>query len=245
MEAPKREYSTSKFYPESQSLEKKRAKKRAIYLYAKRTLDFVLSFLVSFILIIPLFMLAFIIVCKDFGNPFFVQTRVGLNGKQFKMVKLRSMKVGSDQLERILNKEQIYEYRNEYKLDDDPRLIGWKKSGDGNRCFGAILRRTSLDELPQILINICLLGNMSIVGPRPILAEELEEHYTPEEQQLLLSVKPGLTGYWQAYARNDASYKTGKRQQMELKYAQNAKFLWDIQIIFATFGAVLRERGAK
>ena len=74
----------------------------------------------------------------------------------------------------------------------------------------------SIDELPQILFNICILGNMSVVGPRPILQSELEENYTPEEQKLLLSVKPGLTGYWQAYARNDVGYQNHERQEMEL-----------------------------
>ena len=86
---------------------------------------------------------------------------------------------------------------------------------------------------------------MSIVGPRPILQEELESNYTPEEQQLLLSVKPGLTGYWQAYARNDATYETGERQRMELYYVQNQSMWLDLKIVFATFGAVLRKSGAK
>ena len=86
---------------------------------------------------------------------------------------------------------------------------------------------------------------MSVVGPRPILDEELEQNYTPAEQALFLSVKPGLTGYWQAYARNDATYETGERQRMELYYAQNANFWLDVKIIFATVGAVIRKKGAK
>jgi lipopolysaccharide/colanic/teichoic acid biosynthesis glycosyltransferase len=77
------------------------------------------------------------------------------------------------------------------------------------------------------------------------LRDELEENYTPEQQAMLLSVKPGLTGYWQAYARNDASYKIGARQSMELYYVQNQSLWLDMKILFATVGAVLRKRGAK
>ena len=86
---------------------------------------------------------------------------------------------------------------------------------------------------------------MSVVGPRPVIREELEEHYTPEEQEKLLSAKPGLTGYWQAKARNNASYETGERQKMELYYVENRSIWLDIRILFATVGAVLRETGAK
>ena len=78
----------------------------------------------------------------------------------------------------MLSKEQYEEYIKEYKLDDDPRLIGYKKAGDGDKCFGGMLRRMSLDELPQILFNICILGNMSVVGPRPILQQDLRQHRT-------------------------------------------------------------------
>ena len=155
------------------------------------------------------------------------------------------MKKGSDRPEDILDERQMREYQKEYKLDDDPRLIGWKKPGDGSSCFGARLRRSSLDELPQILFNVLLTGKMSMVGPRPILRQELEENYTREEQELLLSVKPGLTGYWQVSARNNASYGAGERQKMELSYARNANLLWDIQILFQTFKAVIRKQGAK
>lgn len=130
-------------------------------------------------------------------------------------------------------------------MKDDPRLIGYKSAGDGDKCFGAKLRRMSLDELPQILVNILLLGNMSVVGPRPIVESELKENYTPEEQKLLLSVKPGLTGYWQAYARNNAGYANGERQKMELYYISNRSFGLDIKIIFKTIITVLKRSGAK
>ena len=124
------------------------------------------------------------------------------------------MKKGADNLEAMLAPEQLEEYKREYKLDDDPRLIGYKKPGDSKKCFGGIIRRLSIDELPQILFNICILGNMSVIGPRPILESELTDHYSLAEQKALLSVKPGLTGYWQAYARNDVGYEDHERQDM-------------------------------
>ena len=102
-----------------------------------------------------------------------------------------------------------------------------------------------MDEHPQILFNILIRGDMSVVGPRPILPEELAENYTPEEQAILLSAKPGLTGYWQAYARNNAVYANRERQAMELYYVRNRSFRLDIKIILHTVVSVLRKDGAK
>lgn len=215
------------------------------YRAVKRAFDFLSSLCVSVVLLIPLVVLSLLVIIKDPGSPFYVQKRVGQYGKVLPIAKLRSMKMGADKLENMLTSEQLEEYRREYKLADDPRLIGYKKPGDSSTCFGGVIRKTSLDELPQIVWNICIKGNMSVVGPRPILQDELDQNYTKEEQQLLLSVKPGLTGYWQAYARNDATYETGKRQQMELYYVQNCSIGLDIKILFATVKAVLIGRGAK
>lgn len=217
----------------------------AAYLFLKRCFDLISSFFAVVVLLIPIIVIAIIIMIKDFGSPFYLQTRVGRNGKDFGMLKFRSMYKGADRLEEALTPDQLEKYKKEYKLDDDPRLLGYERAGDGSRCFGAIIRRTSLDELPQILWNILIKGNMSVVGPRPILRDELEAHYTKEEQALLLSVKPGLTGYWQAYARNNASYATGERQRMELYYVNNAGVWLDLKIIFATLGAVFFKIGAK
>lgn len=220
-------------------------KRRRGYLVLKRCFDFVASVCVSLLLMIPMGILALIIMMKDRGNPFYVQKRVGQDGKEIGVLKFRSMKKGADHLENMLTPAQLEQYKKEYKLDDDPRLIGYKNPGDGDKCFGAVIRRSSLDELPQIVWNICIRGNMSVVGPRPILYEELVENYTLEEQKMLLSVKPGLTGYWQAYARNNATYETGERQRMELYYARNASVLLDIKIVLHTVWAVLNKSGAK
>lgn len=225
--------------------ENKKIKKRYFYRFIKRLFDFISSLLVSILVSPIMLVVALLVFIKDPGKVFYKQKRVGYKGKELKVYKFRSMKKGADNLEKMLTPEQLEEYRKEYKLADDPRLIGYKKPGDGSKCFGAKLRRSSLDELPQILFNICILGNMSVVGPRPLLEEEIEKHYTPEEQELFKSVKPGLTGYWQAYARNNVTYQTGERQKMELYYVNNRSAWLDIKILFKTVGSVLRKSGAE
>ena len=230
---------------EKSSNEQSAIPKKTGYRVVKRIADIVLSLIASIILILPIAILAVMIMIKDPGNPFYFHKRVGQGGKTIYTAKLRTMKKGADDIEKILTPEQLEEYRREYKITDDPRLIGYKKQGDGSRCFGAILRKMSVDELPQIPFNILIMGNMSIVGPRPIIESELKENYTPQQQQLLLSSKPGLTGYWQAYARNNATYESGERQKMELYYIKNRSIMLDLKICFATVGAVIRKDGAK
>lgn len=215
------------------------------YLLFKRVFDFISSLIVSIIIVIPVAIVALIIFIKDPGNPFYLQERVGQSGKPLKILKFRSMKKNADNLEKFLTPEQLEEYKKEYKLDDDPRLIGYRKKGDGRKCFGAKIRQWSVDELPQIIYNICLLGNMSVVGPRPVLAEELSNNYNRFERDEFLSAKPGLTGYWQAYARNNVGYKYHKRQDMELYYVKNCSFALDMKIIFKTVESVFRKSGAK
>lgn len=221
------------------------SKSKSIYVCMKRIFDFISSFIVSIVIAIPVAVIALVIFIQDPGNPFYVQKRIGQNGKTLKILKFRSMKKNADQLEKYLTPEQIEEYKKEYKLYDDPRLIGYRKKGDGKKCFGAKIRQLSVDELPQIIYNICILGNMSVVGPRPILKEELSENYTEYEKIEFLSVKPGLTGYWQAYARNSVGYENHKRQDMELYYVHNQSFGLDMKIVFKTVESVLRKRGAK
>ena len=227
------------------SKDKMRHGKNKLYETSKKFFDIIVSFCASTVLLIPLVLIALIIIIKDKGCPFYSHERVGRDGEIIKVLKFRSMKQGADRLEEMLTPEQVEKYKKEYKLADDPRLIGYRKAGDGRKCFGGVLRVSSLDELPQIVYNILWKGNMSIVGPRPILQEELSENYTPEEQRLLLSVKPGLTGYWQAYARNNATYETGERQRMELFYVRNKSMLFDIKIMLRTVVAVLLKVGAE
>ena len=215
---------------------------KPVYAFFKRCFDFVSSLIVSLILLIPVAVISIIVMIKDFGNPFYFHKRLGKDFKEIRVLKFRSMKKGADDIENSLNPKQLKEYLKEYKLKDDPRLIGYTKPGDGETCFGARIRQLSIDEIPQIIYNILIKGNMSVVGPRPILSSELEENYTTEEQKLLLSVKPGLTGYWQAYARNRVGYENGGRQKMELFYVQNRSFALDMKIIFKTVFVLLFDK---
>jgi len=214
------------------------------YLTGKNCFDFISAFCVSVVLLIPVLLIILIIEIKDFGNPFYVQKRIGKDGKEISVWKFRSMIKGADNLEKMLTKEQLEEYRKEYKLKDDPRLLGYKKPGDGTKCFGAKLRRMSLDELPQIFINILIKRNMSVIGPRPLVKEELAKYYTLAEQKQLTSIKPGLTGYWQAYARNNSTYESGERQKMELHYVENMSVGLDVKILVQTVVSVVRKTGA-
>ena len=218
---------------------------KPIFDFFKRVFDVISTLLVSILLVIPFILISAVIVAKDGWSPFYVHKRIGKNFKSIGVYKFRSMKKNADDIEKMLTPDQLAEYKEEYKLKDDPRLIGYRTVGDGEKCFGAKLRRSSLDELPQIMVNILILGNMSVVGPRPILESELKENYTSDEQKLLLSVKPGLTGYWQAYARNTVGYSDGERQKMELYYVQNRSFLLDLKIIFKTIEAVLLREGSR
>ena len=219
-------------------------KSSAGYKIIKRCFDFMASLCASVVLLAPMLIIACVIMFKDHGSPFYKQKRVGKYGRHLFIYKYRSMKKGADNLEEMLTPEQLELYRKEYKLEDDPRLIGYKQAGDGKKCFGAKIRSMSIDEIPQILFNICIKGDMSIVGPRPILESELAENYTPSEQKALLSVKPGLTGYWQAYARNNVGYEDHKRQDMELYYVKNRSMWLDIKILFKTVEAVVYKKGA-
>lgn len=215
------------------------------YELAKRCFDFLAALILSMILLLPLAVLCVVIMALDFGNPIYMQKRIGKCGQTIRVAKLRSMRIGSDNLENVLSAQALAEYKKEYKIVDDPRLICYRADRNPGQCFGGMIRKTSIDELPQIIWNILIKRNMSFVGPRPILQEELETYYTAEQQKLLLSIRPGLTGYWQAYARNDAAYGTGERQRMELYYVEHRSLRLDAKILFATIGAVLEKRGAN
>lgn len=208
-----------------------RGHRKPIYPRVKRVLDVIVS-VMALLVIWPVMLIVAILVKLDGGPAFFAQSRVGRNGRLFKVYKFRSMKKGAERLEEMLSPEELEEYRKEYKLQNDPRVSK----------FGYFLRRSSIDELPQ-LWNI-IRGDMSLVGPRPLLPSELTTNYTPEERQMLMSVAPGLTGYWQAVARNESSYATGERQKQELYYIGRVSFWMDVKIILMTVKRVLTGKGA-
>lgn len=206
-------------------------RKKPFYEFVKRVLDILLSGILLLV-IWPVFLaVAIAIKCDDGGAVFYKHRRVGRGGKSIGIHKFRSMKKNADQLAGLLTPEQLHQYYTEFKIDNDPRITR----------VGQFLRKTSLDELPQIWD--IFTGKLSIVGPRPLVEAETRLYYGKRED--LLAVKPGLTGYWQAYARNEVGYQEGRRQEMELWYVEHRSLFTDIKIFFKTIGSVLHRRGAQ
>ena len=203
-----------------------------IYKFVKRAFDFIAA-LAAIVAISPLLLIiSAIVYMGDPGPVIYGQVRIGKNGKAFKMWKFRSMYKNADKMIDQLTDEQRQQYITEFKIDNDPRITP----------VGNFLRKTSLDELPQLFNVLC--NDMSLVGPRPLIESEIQTYYA-DMFDTLLSVKPGVTGYWQAYARNNATYQSGQRQQMEMYYVNHASIMLDIKILFRTVVSVLRKDGAK
>lgn len=168
----------------------------------------------------------------DFDSIFFVQDRIGKDGKIFKLYKFRTMVPDADKvLKRLLreNKQMREEYHEMRKLTDDPRITK----------MGGILRKASLDELPQVL-NI-LKGDMSIIGCRPFLPREQRSMLSYYDD--IITVKPGLSGFWQVSLRSRGTFK--ERLKMERYYAKNCSLAFDAKILWKTFESVLTKEGAK
>jgi len=162
----------------------KNKKDKIVYKCTKRIIDIVLSAL-GLIVLSPLFLIIAVAIKIDSKGPvFFRHRRIGKDGKYIYIYKFRTMLPNAEDMIKNFNEEQMKEFKESYKLKDDPRITK----------IGRVLRNTSLDELPQIL-NI-LKGDLSIIGPRPVIEEELEKY--GENKEKFLSVVPGLTGYWQA-----------------------------------------------
>lgn len=204
------------------------ARGKKTYDTTKRVFDVACS-IAALIVLFPVFVLISLIIMAERSGKhvFFKQRRLGMGGKPIYIYKFRTMVDGAEDVKRWLNKEQLKQYYSEYKVEDDPRVTK----------VGKFLRRTGLDELPQ-LVNI-LKGELSVVGPRPI--QESETLLYGKDKDLLLSIRPGLTGYWQAYCSGDTTYTNRKRQRMEIHYVLHRNLLWDIKICFATFGAIVRK----
>ena len=204
-----------------------------LYRSFKQLADFFIGLIGTVLLVLPSYLIIFVIYkTKGYkGSIFFTQYRVGLNGKKFKIIKFRSMVENAEEI--LMANEKLHQkyIENSYKLppNEDPRLT----------IIGNFIRKTSIDEFPQF-INI-LRGEMSFIGPRPILEEELEE-YSMDEQNLRLSVKPGVTGMWQVSGRSDVFYP--ERCEMELYYPRNQSLALDIKIFFLTIKQVLLRKGA-
>ncbi|WP_350299570.1 sugar transferase [Peribacillus frigoritolerans] len=206
-------------------------KQRFPYLATKRLID-IIGALAGLMLTFPVFVLiSFLYLFGENKGPvIFGQKRVGQNGKMFVVYKFRSMIVNAEQV--LKNDKSLYKkyLQNNYKLEseEDPRITN----------IGRFLRKTSLDELPQ-LINV-LKGDMSLVGPRPVIQEELKEYNNRLSE--FLAVKPGVTGYWQICGRSDVGYP--ERADLEFYYIDHQGFKLDIKILLNTILLVATRKGA-
>lgn len=217
----------------------KEIKKSAFYEIVKRLVDIVSSFILI-ILFSPVMLLVAIGIKIDSKGPIFADTpeRVGRNGILFKMFKFRSMIENAHEILRENPRfAKLYEtYRHDsYKLKDDPRITR----------FGHFIRKHSLDEIPQFF-NI-LMGEMSLVGPRAYYPDELRNQQkkypnTKEAVKIVLSIKPGLTGYWQVSGRSEVNFD--KRIQMDASYVKKRSILYDLWIILKTPWAMISGKGA-
>ena len=202
---------------------------KKVYIKIKRVIDVILAS-IALILLSPVFaMIAIAIKIDSKGPVFFAHKRIGKNGNIIKLYKFRSMVINAEELIKSFTPEQMREYKENYKLTNDPRITK----------VGKFLRKTSLDELPQ-LINI-INGDLSIIGPRPVVADELEKYGVNKDK--FLSVTPGLTGYWAANGRSNTTYE--QRMEMELYYIDNLSLKMDIKVFFKTILSVLKKEGAR
>ena len=207
--------------------------RKIAYSFIKRLFDIVCSF-IGIIILIPLSAIIKVsyVLTGDFHSIFFTQNRIGKNGKEFKLFKFRTMVVNADEvLFKLLkeNKDLAKEYKKNRKLKNDPRITK----------IGKILRRTSIDELPQ-LINV-FIGNMTMIGNRPYLPREKEDmnkYYSD-----IVKTRPGITGYWQVSGKKNSTFQ--KRLELESFYSKNCGLKMDIKIFFKTFGAVIKGHGAE
>jgi len=197
----------------------------------KRILDFTLAALaVPPTLVIVLLIAVVMVVSGDRGPIFFGHKRIGKNGKTFRCWKIRSMVTDAEKKLRAhldANPEAAAEWERDHKLENDPRITR----------FGAFLRATSLDELPNVW-NV-LKGDLSLVGPRPIVRAEVRKYGCNKRDYF--SVRPGVTGLWQISGRNDITYR--QRVLLDVEYIQNISMKLDLKVILATVGAVLNRTG--
>lgn len=215
---------------ESLAIQKVQPSGTLAYRFLKRLFDFVFSLCVSVVLVIPVAIVCAFICLESPGNPLYAQERVGKGGKTIKIRKLRSMVADAGNVQKYLSSEQLHQWEVEHKVDDDPRITK----------VGQFIRKCSIDEVPQFL-NV-LNGDLSVIGPRPITRDELEQHFSDEEKAELLSVQPGITGLWQATDRNAATFESGLRQKIELDYVHNRCFRMDWKCFTGTFGAMFGKK---
>lgn len=223
-----KEQHTTHFAPRKGEIIEYRPKR--FYSFVKRCFDILASLLAIILLSPVILVIAILIKCEDGGHIIHKRECVGKE-KNYNMLKFRTMYEDADNFEKYFTTEQYEQYKKEIKLDNDPRITK----------IGRFLRKTSLDELAQ-LFNV-IRGDMSIVGPRPAVESEID--FFGEYRDILLSVKPGITGYWQVNGRSNCTYESGERQRLELYYVTNRSVALDIKILFKTVFVILKGTGAK
>lgn len=202
-------------------------RRQSFYNVSKRGLDIVVSLLMLAVVSPLLLLIAGLVKLTSRGPVFFAHLRLGKDGRRFRCLKFRTMRADADeQLKRDDRLRRQFEER--FKLEHDPRVT----------LLGQFLRRTSLDELPQLLH--VLRGEMTLVGPRPIVERELSKYSI--YGQKLLSVKPGLSGLWQVCGRSNTTYP--ERVMMDMHYIDHRSMLLDLQLLLLTITAVIRKSGA-
>lgn len=202
--------------------------RRAVYRFVKRAFDLITSVALLLVIWPVMAVIAIQIKRSSEGPVLYKHKRIGQYGNDLYLWKFRSMVINAEELVKQFTPEQKKEWEENFKLKNDPRITK----------IGAFLRRTSLDELPQ-LFNI-IKGDLSVIGPRPVIEDEIEKYGFSKTR--FLSVKPGLTGYWQVSGRSNVTYED--RMQLELYYVDHASTALDLKILKQSFGVVFHRKGA-
>ncbi len=207
-------------------------KKKMLYFALKRMVDIIFG-LIGCICLLPIALVVKIVylLTGDKHSIFYTQTRVGKDGKLIHLYKFRSMVPNADEILKQMLKKKKYreEWKKYQKFENDPRITK----------IGGLLRKTSLDEVPQF-INV-LKGDMSLIGPRPLIVGELDEH--GGDHKLYESIRPGITGWWACNGRSATTYE--ERLDLEYYYINNLSLIMDIKCVFKTIIAVVKKDGAK
>lgn len=226
------QYAGVALYEDAVDMKKVDEKRNLLYMGAKRVFD-IFGALIGVIgmILLALPVKIMYMLTGDFKSIFYTHQRVGKNGKLFNMYKFRTMVPNSKQMLEEMLKDPKYkkEWDENQKFENDPRVTK----------AGKILRKTSLDELPQML-NV-LLGHMSLIGPRPLVPGELDKH--EGNHRVYEKVRPGVTSWWACHGRSATTYE--ERLALEYYYVQNRSLMLDIKCIFATIKAVIMKTGAK
>ena len=205
---------------------------RTMYFFIKRLFDILMS-IIGIIAMIPIALIVKVsyMLTGDFNSIFYKQKRIGKNGKIIYIYKFRSMVPNADEILKELLKKPKYkkEWQKNQKLENDPRITK----------AGKILRKTSLDEMPQFIA--VFKGDMSLIGPRPLVIGELDDHNGNHE--IYEAVRPGITGWWASHGRSNTTYE--ERLELEYFYVNNCSLKLDIKCIIATVMAVVFKKGAK